>query len=48
MPQTLIRILGFDVGNYDINPFDNISFDENGRPTYDPAILDARYSVVNT
>jgi hypothetical protein len=35
---------GFDVGNYDINPFDNISFDENGRPTYDPAILDARYS----
>jgi hypothetical protein len=35
---------GYDVGNYDINPFDNISFDENGRPTYDPAILDARYS----
>jgi hypothetical protein len=35
---------GFDVGNYDINPFDNISFDENGRPTYDPGILDARYS----
>ena len=35
---------GFDVGNYDINPFDNISYDANGRPTYDPAILDARYS----
>jgi hypothetical protein len=35
---------GFDVGNFDINPFDNISLDENGRPTYDPAILDARYS----
>jgi hypothetical protein len=35
---------GFDVGNYDINPFDNISYDEVGRPTYDPAILDARYS----
>jgi hypothetical protein len=35
---------GFDVGNYDINPFDNISFDAVGRPTYDPAILDARYS----
>jgi hypothetical protein len=35
---------GFDVGNYDINPFDNISYDENGRPTYDPAILDAQYS----
>jgi hypothetical protein len=35
---------GYDVGNYDINPYDNISYDENGRPTYDPAILDARYS----
>ena len=34
---------GFDVGNYDINPFDNFSVDANGRPTYDPAILDARY-----
>jgi hypothetical protein len=35
---------GFDVGNYDINPFDNFSIDAVGRPTYDPAILDARYS----
>lgn len=35
---------GFDIGNYDINPFDNISFDANGSPTYDPGILDARYS----
>jgi len=35
---------GFDVGNYDINPFDNITIDANGRPTYDPAILDAQYS----
>jgi len=34
---------GFDVGNYDINPFDNFSIDATGRPTYDPAILDARY-----
>jgi hypothetical protein len=34
---------GFDVGNYDINPFDNISYDANGSPTYDPAILDAIY-----
>jgi hypothetical protein len=34
---------GFDVGNYDVNPFDNFSYDEYGRPTYDPAILDARY-----
>lgn len=34
---------GFDVGNYDINPFDNISFGPEGRPTYDPVILDAIY-----
>ncbi len=34
---------GFDVGNYDINPFDNIAYDASGRPTYDPAILDAIY-----
>ena len=35
---------GFDVGNFDINPFDNISYGPEGRPTYDPAILDAEYS----
>ena len=35
---------GYDVGNFDINPFDNISYDANGSPTYDPAILDARYA----
>jgi hypothetical protein len=35
---------GFDVGNYDINPFDNISFGPEGQPTYDPAILDAIYA----
>jgi len=35
---------GFDVGNFDINPFDNISYDEYGRPTYDYGILDAAYS----
>jgi hypothetical protein len=34
---------GFDIGNYDINPFDNISFSPEGSPTYDPAILDAIY-----
>ena len=34
---------GFDVGNYDINPYDNISFGPEGRPTYDPALLDAIY-----
>ena len=35
---------GYDVGNYDINPFDNISFGPEGFPTYDPALLDAEYS----
>ena len=35
---------GFDVGNFDINPYDNISFGPEGRPTYDPAILDAIYA----
>jgi hypothetical protein len=34
---------GFDVGNYDINPFDNIAYGPEGLPTYDPAILDAIY-----
>jgi len=34
---------GFDVGNYDINPFDNISIGPEGLPTYDPAILDTIY-----
>jgi hypothetical protein len=34
---------GFDVGNYDINPFDNIFFGPEGRPTYDLGILDAIY-----
>jgi len=31
---------GFDRGNYDINPYDNISIDDNGQPTYDLGILD--------
>jgi hypothetical protein len=35
---------GYDVGNYDINPFDNISYSPEGTPTYDPALLDAAYS----
>ena len=34
---------GFDVGNFDINPFDNASYGPEGRVTYDPAILDAVY-----
>jgi hypothetical protein len=34
---------GFDVGNFDINPFDNLAFGPEGAPTYDPEILDAIY-----
>ena len=34
---------GFDIGNYDINPFDNISFGPEGEPTYDDSILDVIY-----
>ena len=41
---TFSQNTGYDVGNYDINPYDNYSIDAVGRPTYDPAILDARYS----
>ena len=41
---TFSQNTGFDVGNFDINPFDNISYDAEGRPTYDPSILDATYS----
>ena len=41
---TFSQNTGYDVGNYDINPYDNFSLDAEGRPTYDPAILDARYS----
>ena len=35
---------GYDVGNYDINPYDNISYGPEGEPTYDPRILDAIYA----
>ena len=31
---------GFDVGNYDINPFDNYTIAPNGLPTYDVSLLD--------
>ena len=34
---------GFDVGNFDVNPFDNTSFGPEGLVTYDPSILDAAY-----
>ena len=40
---TFSQNTGFDVGNFDINPFDNISYGPEGHPTYDPAILDAIY-----
>jgi hypothetical protein len=38
-----VQNTGFDVGNYDINPFDNITYGLDGRPTYDLGILDAAY-----
>ena len=34
---------GWDVGNFDINPYDNLDFDENGKPSYSETILDAKY-----
>lgn len=37
------RNTGFDVGNFDINPFDNIDFGPEGLPTYDEGILDVIY-----
>ena len=40
---TFSQNTGFDVGNFDVNPFDNISYGPEGRPTYDPKILDAIY-----
>jgi hypothetical protein len=35
---------GYDIGNYDINPFDNITIGPEGLPTYDLGILDAMYA----
>jgi len=40
---TFSQNTGFDVGNFDINPFDNISYGPEGLPTYDPGILDTIY-----
>lgn len=34
---------GFDVGSFDVNSFDNLAFGPEGRPTYDPLILDTIY-----
>jgi len=41
---TFSQNTGFDVGNFDINPFDNIAYGAEGAPTYSPEILDAIYS----
>ena len=41
---TFSQNTGFDVGNFDINPFDNIAYGPEGQPTYSPEILDAIYS----
>lgn len=38
------RDTGFDVGGFDVNPFDNISYGPDGTPSYDPAILDTIYA----
>jgi hypothetical protein len=38
-----VQNTGFDIGNFDINPFDNITIGADGRPTYDLGILDAIY-----
>ena len=40
---TFSQNTGFDTGNFDVNPFDNIAYGPEGRPTYDPGILDAIY-----
>jgi hypothetical protein len=35
---------GFDVGNFDITPFDNFFIGPEGQPTYSPSLLDTIYS----
>jgi hypothetical protein len=40
---TFSQNTGFDTGNFDVNPFDNIAYGPEGLPTYDPGILDAIY-----
>ena len=39
---------GYDIGNFDTTPFDNIDFGPEGLPTYDPAILDVIYESAFT
>jgi hypothetical protein len=38
------RDTGFDVGGFDVNPFDNIFISVEGQVSYDPAILDVIYA----
>jgi len=35
---------GYDSGNYDINPYDNLDFGEEGRPSYSESLLDTKYN----
>ena len=35
---------GYDVGNFDINPFDNLDFGDEGSPSYSETILDTKYA----
>ena len=35
---------GYDVGNFDVNLFDNLDFGEEGKPTYSEALLDTKYN----
>lgn len=39
---------GYDVGNFDINPWDNIDYGPEGRPTYSESILDVIYESAFT
>ena len=34
---------GYDIGNFDITPFDNLDFGPEGQPTYSPELLDTIY-----
>ena len=35
---------GYDIGNFDLNPFDNLDFGEEGLPTYAESLLDTKYN----
>jgi hypothetical protein len=39
---------GYDVGNFDINPYDNIDYGPEGKPTYSESILDVIYESAFT